>query len=130
MPDIETTKTLVLSDAMTFKVISAPPTHGLQTEDIDVSDLSNEQRMEFIARCQKEETEIAIQCEFDGVLADVGVSADLVITVTKADGSTLVSTTTGYVKSAVPISQDVGGERRLLQDVVFRPDGSNTTTTV
>lgn len=129
MPNVQVTKTLTLANLMAFKVVSAPPTMGLQTDDVDVSDLSNANRMEKAPRSQKEEMEVAIQCEFDGTLADVGESGTLEITVTKNDGTTLVSTMTGYVKSAVPIAQDIGGERRLLQDVVFVPDGANSTTT-
>ncbi len=130
MSNIKVVKTLVLTGtALPLVVLSGHPGPGLQTEDIDVSDLSNEARIEKAARPQLEETEIALQCAYDGKLANVGVSASLIITVTKPDDTTIVNTVTGYVKSSLPVQADIGGERRLIQDVVFVPDGSNTAIT-
>lgn len=129
MANINATKTLTLANGMTFKVISAPPTHGLETEDIDVTDFSNAERMENVARSQKKESDINLMLEYDGTLANVGVAASLEITLTKNDGTTLVATTAGYVRSAAPQDVAIDGERRVLQAVVFAADGSNVTTT-
>lgn len=129
MANINAVKTLTISGASSLKVISAPPSHGLETEDIDVSDFSNAERMENVARSQKKESDISLLLEYDGVLASVGASATLAVEVTKNDGTLLSASTTGYIRSAVPQEIAIDGERRLLQSVVFAADGSNTTTT-
>lgn len=130
MANIKIVKTLTQTGiGAEFKILSANVAPGLQTEDVDVTDLSNATRMEKVPRPQLEETEIALQCEFAGVYPAVGQTASLVITVTKPDGTTQVSTTSGYIKSAIPGSVDIAGERKLVQDVVFMPDGSNTALT-
>ena len=130
MADIKVVKTLTTANAMTFKVVNANPAHGLKTGDIDVSDLSNPIRKEKAPEPQLEETEISLQCEYAGVKAQVGVpGAVLEITVTLASGTVLSDSVTGYIREAIPVSIDVSGERRALQDVIFVPDGSNTTTT-
>jgi len=126
---IKAAKKLVLSDLITLTVISGNPAHGHQTEDIDVSDFTNGERMEYVPRSQIEETEISLLCEYDGTLATVTSEGTLTATVTKSDGNTLTESVVGYIKSAIPVSIDVGGERRLVQEVVFRPNGSNGTTT-
>jgi len=129
MADINVVRTLTVAGATALKVVSGSPAHGLQTEDIDVSDLSNAERMEKAPRPQLEETEMNLQTEYDGTLAAVRTSATLTVTVTKANGDALSDAVSGYIKSAIPVGVDVAGERRLLQDIVFVPDGSNTTTT-
>ena len=130
MPNIKIVRTLTQTGiGAAFKVLSGHVAPGLQTEDVDVTDLSNDARMEKVPRPQLEETDMTLQCEFAGVYPDVGGSATLVITVTKPDDTTQVSTTVGYIKSAIPGSVDIAGERKLTQDVVFTPDGSNTALT-
>ena len=127
MATIKAVKTIVLTNSLSaFKVVSAPPTFGLQTEKIDVSDLSNATRKEFVARPQLEETDINLQCDYQGTLATVGGAA-AVLTITTVDtaGNSTAKSITGFVVSAIPVTVDVGGERRLLQDIVFAPDGSN-----
>lgn len=126
---IKAVKTLTLSNAMTFKVTSGPPREGLSTEKIDVTDLTNASRKEFVARPQLEETDIKLQCEYNGTLASVGASGTLTITIVDTAGSSTSRSVTGFVLSAEPIVVDIGGERRMLQDVVFSPDGSNATST-
>ena len=129
MATVEIVKTLTVTGLGGVTVLSGNPGVGLQTEEIDVTDLSNAARMEKVARPQLEETEIALQCSYDGALASVGATATLAITVTQPDAGTIVSSIAGFVKSATPTSVDVGGERRLLQDIVFVPNGSNTAIT-
>lgn len=127
MATIKAVKTIVLTNSLNaFKVVSAPPTFGLQTEKIDVSDLSNATRKEFVARPQLEETDINLQCDYSGTLATVGgAAAVLTITTVDTTGASTARNITGFVISAIPVTVDIGGERRLLQDIVFAPDGSN-----
>lgn len=130
MATIKIVKTLTQTGiGAAFKVLSAHPAPGLQTEDVDVTDLSNDSRMEMVPRPQLEETEMNLQVEFNGVYPAVGQSATLEVTVTKPDDTTQVSSVAGYIKSAIPVEVAIDGERRLVQDVVFRPNGSNTALT-
>lgn len=130
MASIKSVKTVTIEGGSTLKVISAPPTHGLETEDIDVSDFSNATRMESVPRDQLKEGEIALLLEYDGTLVTVGAATPVTLTVvvTKSDGDELTANSVGYFKSAVPVEVAIDGERRLLQNVVFMPNGSNTTT--
>jgi hypothetical protein len=129
MATIKAVKTLTLSNGETLVVVSAPPHHGTQSEKIDVTDLTNAARKEFVARPQLEETDINLQCAYAGTLAAVGTAATLRISITDTAGGTNVRDITGFVLSAVPVVVDSGGERRMLQDVVFSSGGSSTTTT-
>jgi hypothetical protein len=98
----------------------------LQSEKIDVTDLTNASRKEFVARPQLEETDIALQLNYAGTLATAGGAA-AVLTITAVDtaGNSYAKSITGFVLSAIPVSVEIAGERRMLQDVVFAPDGSN-----
>jgi hypothetical protein len=131
-PTIKAVKTLVLSSGMTLHVVSGHPAAGLKTEKIDVSDLTNATRLEYLCRPQLEETDLKFLCAYNGALASVGASGTLTITVTDTAGGTLTESLAGFVISAEPVMVDVGGERKLVQEVVFAPDGANTaiTTTV
>ena len=128
MANIKSVKTVTVAGATALKVISAQPGHGLETEDIDVSDFSNADRMENVARDQKKENEIPLLLEYAGTLVPIGVTATLTVTVTKPDNETIEASTVGYFKSATPVELAIDGERRLLQNAVFMPNGSNTTT--
>jgi hypothetical protein len=130
MATVKLAKTLVQSGIGTFKVLSGHPAQGLQTEVVDVSDMSNATRMEKAPRPQLEGTEVELLCNFAGTLVTVGTpGTSLAITVTDAAGTSTTDTITGFVSSAVPESIDIGGERRLLQRVIFVPDGSEGSTT-
>jgi hypothetical protein len=129
MATIKAVKTLTLSNGMTFVVVSAPPHHGTQSEKIDVTDLTNTARKEFVARPQLEETDITLLCSYTDTLASVGDAATLRISIVDTAAGTLVRDITGFVLSAIPQSVDIGGERRMLQEVVFASGGSSTTTT-
>jgi len=129
MATIKATKTLTLSNGMTFVVVSAPPHHGNASDKINVSDLTNASRMEYVARPQQEETDITILCNYAGTLADVGTAATLRITVEDDAGTDIIRDITGFVLSASPQTVAIDGERRLLQEVVFSSGGSSTTTT-
>jgi hypothetical protein len=129
MATIKATKTLTLSNGMTFVVVSAPPHHGNASEKIDVSDLTNASRKEFVARPQQEETDITILCSYAGTLASVGSAATLRITVVDDAATNIIRDITGFVLSATPQTVAIDGERRLMQEVVFAPGGSSTTTT-
>jgi hypothetical protein len=128
--NIKVAKTLVQTGIGSFKVISGHPAQGLQTEVIDVSDMSIATRMLKAPRPQLEGTEITMLCDFAGTLATVGAeNTSLVITTTDSAGSAITNTVTGFVKSAIPQGIDVGGERRIVQEVVFVPDGAEGTIT-
>lgn len=129
MATIKAVKTLTLSNAETLVVVSAPPHHGTQSEKIDVTDLTNTARKEFVARPQLEETDISLLCSYTGTLAAVGTAATLRISIVDTAAGTLVRDITGFVLSAKPVSIDIEGERRMLQEVVFASGGSSTTTT-
>jgi hypothetical protein len=127
MATIKAVKTITLTGSLsTFKVVSAPPAFGLQSEKIDVTDLTNATRKEFVARPQLEETDMNLQLDYAGTLVTAGGAA-AVLTITAVDtaGNSYAKSITGFVTSAVPVVVDIGGERRMLQDVVFSPDGSN-----
>lgn len=126
MATIKAVATLTLSNLMSLKVVSAPPGFGLQSEKINVTDLTNTNRMEYVARPQLEETDVTMLCEYNGTLASVGTSGTLVITSVDTASGSIANTITGYIQSAIPQPVDIGGERRLLQEVVFTPDGANT----
>jgi hypothetical protein len=128
MATIKAVKTITLTDSLSaYKVVSAPPSFGLQTEKINVTDLTNENRMEFVARPQLEETDITLMCDYSGTLITAGgAAATLTITAVDTAGVSYAKSITGFVVSAIPQSVDIGGERRMLQEVVFAPDGSNT----
>lgn len=128
MATIKAVKTITLTDSLSaYKVVSAPPSFGLQTEKINVTDLTNDSRMEFVARPQLEETDITLMCDYSGTLITAGgAAATLTITAVDTAGASYASSITGFVISAIPQTVDIGGERRMLQEVVFAPDGSNT----
>lgn len=128
---IKVARTLVLTNGLTLKVVSGHPAGGMQTEEINVSDMSNQTRVEKLLRPQLELTDLNFLCEYAGTLATVGGTSavTLVITVDGADGTDYADTITGFVKSAQPQEVAVDGERRLLQAVVFTPDGSEGSTT-
>ena len=130
MADIKIVKTLVLTNGLTLKVVSGHPASGAQTEEINVSDMSNMTRVEKAPRPQLELTDINLLCQYEGTLATVSTEdVTLVISIDAADGTNIADTVTGFIKSAVPQEVAVDGERRLLQAIVFSPDGSEGSTT-
>lgn len=130
MATVKVTKTLTQTGLGSFVVISGKPAQGMQTEVIDVTDMSVTNRMLKAPRPQLEGTELTLLCNYAGTLVTVGTeSTALVISVTDAAGTVHTDTITGFVRSADPVDVDVGGERRLLQEVVFVPDGSEGATT-
>jgi len=126
MATIKATKTVTLSNGLELKVVSAPPSFGLASEKINVTDLTNAIRMEYVARPQLEETDITLLAEYTGTLATVGSSITLTITTVDTADSSIANSISGFVLSATPQTVAIDGERRLLQEIVFAPDGSNT----
>jgi hypothetical protein len=126
MATIKATKTVTLSNGLTLKVVSAPPSFGLASEKINVTDLTNESRMEFVARPQLEETDITLMAEYTGTPATVGSTITLTITTVDTASGSIEKSISGFVLSATPQTVAIDGERRLMQEIIFAPDGSNT----
>ena len=123
---VKCAKKLTIS-GLTYEVISAHPSFGLQTEEINCTTLSDD-RVKKCPRHQIEETDIELLCEWTGSLPTVGSgsAATLSITVTDSDGTNVASgNIKGFVKSAIPQEIAVDGERRLVQRIVFTPNGTN-----
>ena len=125
---VRAVKKLTLTSGLSFEIVSGPPAMGLQTEDINVTSLSDNS-VRKVPRHQIEEAEMTFMCAYSGTLAQVGASATIQVTAILDDGSQLQKSATGYIKSAIPQEVAVDGERRLLQQIVFVPDGSGSAGT-
>jgi len=125
---VKAVKKLVFESGMSFDILSGPPAMGEQTEDINVTSLGDD-RVRKVPRHQIEETDMTFLCSYNGTLAPVGSSATIQIKATLDDNSTITKSVAGYIKSAQPQDVAVDGERRLLQQIVFVPNGANATTT-
>jgi len=122
---VKCAKKLTIS-GLTYEVISAHPNFGLQTEEINCTTLSDD-RVKKCPRHQTEETDLELLVAWSGSLPTVGSAATLTITVTDSEGNSVASgNISGFVKSAIPQEIAVDGERRLVQRIVFTPNGTNT----
>ena len=121
---VKCAKKLTIS-GLEYEVISAHPNFGLQTEEINCTTLSDD-RVKKCPRHQVEETDLELLVAWSGSLPSVGSVASLSISVTDSEGNSVASgNISGFVKSAIPQEIAVDGERRLVQRIVFTPNGTN-----
>jgi len=97
-----------------------------KVEEVDVTALGDTTKM----------YEPVAQIEYDVISAkistdsppSVGSSATLTATLTRASGSSVTVTATGYVRAVEPAAIAVDGNRVLEWTVEFRPQSLTTTT--
>ena len=123
---VQALKTLTLSNGLTIEVVSGTPAAGNQTEEIITTTLDDATVTKY-PRYQTEDTDLTLLCAYAGTLATLGAATLAVAAVTST--GTLTNTTVGFIRSAIPQEVAIDGERRMLQQIIFTPDGSSTLYT-
>jgi hypothetical protein len=124
---VKALKTIALTNGLELEVISGTPAAGSQTDEIVTTTLADA-TVTKCPRYQTEDTDLTLLCAYDGTLATIG-DATLVVTATEDDDGTLVHTVAGFISAAIPQEVAIDGERRMVQQITFTPDGSSTLYT-